>query len=766
MNIQEILEHYDQMFGQYDLKEIEDYLVRNINEARDKQYLDILFTLLNEMIGFCRDTTQNDKGISYCKELRKVLDELNIAGSYEYATCLLNIANAYRAFAMHKESEEHFFQCEAIYKNLLNETDFGWANLYNNFGLLYQETGDYKKSSDVLYKALKVVDLYDGCDIQQAITRVNLAVSLIHMGDEESRTQALIYLNKALEIFVDDGERDFHYGACLVAMGDAYMDNDFSKAYKYYGLGLKELEKHVGKNDNYRRVQEKYEYAKNHMNKSHLELCKDYYETKCKNKLFERFSEYADRMAIGIVGEGSDCFGFEDEISKDHDFGIGFCIWLNEEDYQAIGKSLQEFYEELCVHQGLLKQRRGVMNINEFYNRLLMSDKDYESGDKIEFDRIDEYQLAVACNGMVFEDRLGLFTSIRNQLLNYYPDNLYRQKLANALHYFSQYAQSNYSRMMARNDYISAMLCKNKAIEVSMDLVYLINKEYAPYYKWKRKGLENNALGRKVIRLLDKLVETPLIKWNSCYSNEMINKDDKNIVLFEQLASLFKEELEKRDLIYKDELFLERHISTILESHDDVIEKIIKEEWDMFDKTQNIGGRASCQNNYPVFYIMRKSQYMTYNRELLDSYYIDLINAKNKGWNLISEKYARMMESTHYDEYKQLEQYLEKRNDKRIAIQEEIIRIQVDMMEQLTFQFPKMTSLARVIRTKEDKSDDTSYETYLRGELSTYSDRTFTLYGRLIIDMLKQDKNLAYEIMNNTAKLYGYKNIEDAELKI
>lgn len=194
-----------------------------------------------------------------------------------------------------------------------------------------------------------------------------------------------------------------------------------------------------------------------------------------------------------------------------------------------------------------------------------------------------------------------------------------------------------------------------------------------------------------------------------------------------------------------------------------LIEKIVGLEWKQFDKVQNIGGRAGCQDDYDTFSIMRKSQYMTWDEELLQSYYSDLLVAEQNGWNLITEKYARMMKSTSPAEYAKLEETLPVRSEERERIAEEIIRIQVAWMEDFAKQFPKMADNARSIHTAEDTFFNTSYETYLRGELGTYGEETFVLYGRFIANLLREGKNLAYETMSNTARLYGYASIEDAE---
>jgi len=226
-------------------------------------------------------------------------------------------------------------------------------------------------------------------------------------------------------------------------------------------------------------------------------------------------------------------------------------------------------------------------------------------------------------------------------------------------------------------------------------------------------------------------------------------------------------QMQAQNLIRPTGTFLENYITQILRGKTmDLVEKIVELEWKQFDKVKNEGGRASCQDDYPTFSIMRKSQYLTWPEELLESLYGDLVSAENKGWNLIMEKYARMMESTTPEKYEELKKDLPVLNEERIAIQEEIIKIQVGWMEEFAAKYPKMAGNARSIHTSEDTPYNTSYETYLRGELGTYSENTFILYGRFITGLMKENRNLAYEIMRNTAKLYGYESVDEAEERL
>ena len=122
-----------------------------------------------------------------------------------------------------------------------------------------------------------------------------------------------------------------------------------------------------------------------------------------------------------------------------------------------------------------------------------------------------------------------------------------------------------------------------------------------------------------------------------------------------------------------------------------------------------------------------------------------------------------MEASTAPEEYAKIKDSLPAVDDKKKAIVEEIVKIQVGFMEELEDDYPNVVRNARSIHTYEDSAYNTSYETYLRGELLTYSEETLSLYGKYVVEYAKNEKNLAFDIITNTAHLYGYKSLDELE---
>ena len=173
-----------------------------------------------------------------------------------------------------------------------------------------------------------------------------------------------------------------------------------------------------------------------------LELAKRYYEEVGRPMLERDFPELLPRLAAGLVGEGSECLGFDDAISQDHDFGAGFCLWFSAEDYNQYGNALQDAYDRLPgefagVPARLTSARGGgrvgVFEIEAFYSRFIGMEQPPRS--LMRWLHLPEDKLAAVTGGAVFEDGLGEFSAVREELRKYYPEdvrikksNIYRAK--------------------------------------------------------------------------------------------------------------------------------------------------------------------------------------------------------------------------------------------------------------------------------------------------------------------------------------------------
>ena len=197
---------------------------------------------------------------------------------------------------------------------------------------------------------------------------------------------------------------------------------------------------------------------------------------------------------------------------------------------------------------------------------------------------------------------------------------------------------------------------------------------------------------------------------------------------------------------------------------DPLLETVIRLEWDQFQRTDNEVGRAACQGNWPMFHEMRLSQFLTWTPALLASYENDLRQADRTGHNLVTEKYARMMASTAPDIYRErIEPYIPRLSEDRIARQERVIARQVAWARVFAERWPALGGAMRVLTTAQDTPEQTSFETYLRGELGTYSDATFVEYERLVDAIAAQGGNLTEQTVRNTVRLAGYAGLDEAQ---
>ena len=196
---------------------------------------------------------------------------------------------------------------------------------------------------------------------------------------------------------------------------------------------------------------------------------------------------------------------------------------------------------------------------------------------------------------------------------------------------------------------------------------------------------------------------------------------------------------------------------------EEIINEILEREWIFFTNANNVGGRASCQDNKTEFVIMRKSQWETLPQEILESYLDDLQEAENKRVNIVVEKYARMMEYSSPVEYEAIKYYLHEISYEKKEIANKIVEIYLNWEKEVMGKYPKLSKCGRPLYSTADTLEVTSIETYLRGELYSYSKKTNKLYYQYIKKCVEENKNLALENIRNIVIEKGFESLEEAE---
>ena len=197
---------------------------------------------------------------------------------------------------------------------------------------------------------------------------------------------------------------------------------------------------------------------------------------------------------------------------------------------------------------------------------------------------------------------------------------------------------------------------------------------------------------------------------------------------------------------------------------EDIIESIIQMEWEFFDKVENEGGRASCQDNWETFSKMRRSQYMAWPEPLIESWKSDLVRANEEGRNPLTEKYGYMMCISDPEGNEETALRLPPVSPEKIDTARRIVDRLIPQNEVFRAKYPRVSGRGRPLRTSEEPAAGwTSIETYELGELWTYSQKTLELFEANLDAFEKEGKSYPETVVENGLKLRGFKSLEEAE---
>ena len=289
-----------------------------------------------------------------------------------------------------------------------------------------------------------------------------------------------------------------------------------------------------------------------------LELSKAFFERFGLPMLRNEFAEYADRIAAGLVGHGSECFGYDDDISADHDFEPGFCLWITEEDDSIFGFRLMRAYSRLPKEfEGIsIKKRsllgsdgKGVHTIPDFYKIYIR--RSGAPRDWREWMSIPSHYLAEAVNGEVFYDPMGVFSGIREEIKNGMPFDVRLKKIAARAVMMAQTGQYNYSRCISHGEKCAAEIALHEFAKETVQMVFLLNSEHCPYYKWMFRAMKSLSMLSDVADDLESLL--------LCNSGNVAGRKQMIENICEKIAS----QLKAMELSDSEDGYLESHAFSV-----------------------------------------------------------------------------------------------------------------------------------------------------------------------------------------------------------
>ncbi len=247
-----------------------------------------------------------------------------------------------------------------------------------------------------------------------------------------------------------------------------------------------------------------------------IEISRGFWEELFRPAVEEQCPLLMERIAVGLSGSGSDCLGFDDEVSRDHDWWAGCMVWLPERETDSYGFRLSTVYDRLPrKYRGVPAEHRsrqgdgryGIRSIEAFFRPLAGTPCPPESWRQ--WLMIPSFALAAATSGEVFYDGPGEFTRIRTALLSGMPEDVRKKKIAARAALMAQSGQYNYKRCLAHGEEGAALLAAGEFVRKSLGMIFLLNRVHMPFYKWAFRAMEQLPVLGEQKEKLETILRSP-----------------------------------------------------------------------------------------------------------------------------------------------------------------------------------------------------------------------------------------------------------------
>lgn len=529
LDLDAVLRELDAIFAAHEGgTRAEPFLLSTLAQAERLDDAGARLTIFNELVGFYRSQSRHDEAVATATRALALVTDMGVTGTDAHASTLTNAATALRAAGRHAEALDLYLDALAVSCATMAPTDRRLAALHNNLSILHSEMEDHARAAAALGAALAILETSSDdptLDLDVATTCTNLALVHFTLGELDAATACV---DRSLAIFrAGRHENDAHYASAVAGHAEAcFRMGRPGDAAALYTTALAIIAECYGTDNDYYAVTAanlaevqaqrpvsppltltRVSPAPTGPPPTGMELARAYWATHGP-ALLARYPHHRGRIAVGLAGHGSECYGFDDATSRDHDFGPGFCLWLTADDHAQIGADLQADYDALPAELlgvparqttpgGRGDQRRvGVFEIGDFHARITGYRAAPAPDRAHEWLLLDEASLAAATNGAVFTDPLGAFGAVRGGFLRM-PRDVQLALISRRLGTIAQAGQYNVPRMLDRGDGEAAWLALAELTRAVASVVFLLNGPaaagYLPYYKWQFAALRRLA---------------------------------------------------------------------------------------------------------------------------------------------------------------------------------------------------------------------------------------------------------------------------------
>ena len=187
------------------------------------------------------------------------------------------------------------------------------------------------------------------------------------------------------------------------------------------------------------------------------------------------------RYSAALLGRGSEVLGFDDDMSRDHNWEPRVLLFLRDGDYARYGEAVdRSLRDALPARFAGFPTQFSLSTLRAFLQEQLDLDVDDEIEAR-DWLTLPEQRLLMVTAGAVYHDEVEL--EVLRDRLAYYPHDVWLYLLIAA--WWRVHPEANLTgRAGFRGDELGSRVIAAQLVHDLMHLCFLLERQYAPYSKW------------------------------------------------------------------------------------------------------------------------------------------------------------------------------------------------------------------------------------------------------------------------------------------